>query len=59
MAADIYDLIFITGHNKRSILDHFDMAYRLENELERNGKIEPLKIVQNIVSNHVNCIYIR
>lgn len=59
VAAGITDLIFITGRNKRSISDHFDMAYELENELERNGKQELLKIVQNIVPKHVNCIYIR
>ncbi len=59
VAAGITDLIFITGRNKRSISDHFDMAYELENELERNGKHELLKIVRNIVPKNVNCIYIR
>jgi UTP--glucose-1-phosphate uridylyltransferase len=59
VAAGITDLIFITGRNKRSISDHFDMAYELENELERNGKTELLKMVQNIVPKNVNCIYIR
>ena len=59
VAAGITDLIFITGRNKRSISDHFDMAYELENELERNGKTELLQIVQNIVPKNVNCIYIR
>jgi UTP--glucose-1-phosphate uridylyltransferase len=59
VAAGITDLIFITGRNKRSISDHFDMAYELENELERNGKKELLSLVQNIVPSHVNCIYIR
>jgi len=57
--AGITDLIFIIGRNKRAIPDHFDMAYELENELERNGKNELLKIVQNIIPKHVNCIYIR
>lgn len=59
VAAGITDLIFITGRNKRSISDHFDMAYELENELERNGKKDLLALVQNIVPSHVNCIYIR
>ncbi len=59
VAAGITDLIFITGRNKRSISDHFDMAYELEHELERNGKQELLKIVRNIVPKNVNCIYIR
>jgi len=59
VAAGITDLIFITGRNKRSISDHFDMAYELENELERSGKQQLLSLVQNIVPSHVNCIYIR
>jgi len=59
VAAGITDLIFITGRNKRSISDHFDMAYELENELERNGKKQLLSVVQNIVPKYVNCIYIR
>lgn len=59
IAAGITDLIFITGRNKRSISDHFDMAYELENELERGGKAELLQIVRGIVPSHVNCIYIR
>ncbi len=59
VAAGITDLIFITGRNKRSISDHFDMAYELENELERKNKKEMLALVQNIVPKHVNFIYIR
>jgi UTP--glucose-1-phosphate uridylyltransferase len=59
VAAGITDLVFITGRNKRSISDHFDMAYELENELEHSGKKDLLALVQNIVPSHVNCIYIR
>src|SRR5205814_3918095 len=32
IAAGIKQLIFVTGKNKRSIEDHFDKAYELENE---------------------------
>ena len=59
VAAGIEDLIFITGRQKRSIPDHFDKAYELENELEVRGKKELLKIVRDIVPSHVTCIYIR
>lgn len=59
VAAGITNLIFITGRNKRSISDHFDMAYELENELERKNKQDMLTLVRNIVPKHVNCIYIR
>lgn len=57
--AGITELIFITGRNKRSIEDHFDKAYELEKELELKNKTHLLKMVQSIVPNHVNCIYIR
>jgi len=57
--AGITDMIFIIGRNKRAIPDHFDMAYELETELELNGKTELLKIVQNIIPKHINCIYLR
>src|SRR3569832_1079948 len=59
VAAGITDMIFITGRNKRSISDHFDMAYELENELERNGKEKLLSIVRSVIPRNVNCIYIR
>ncbi len=59
IAAGITELIFITGRNKRSIEDHFDKAYELETELELKNKTKLLDIVQNILPNNVNCIYIR
>jgi UTP--glucose-1-phosphate uridylyltransferase len=59
IAAGITELIFITGRTKRSITDHFDKAYELETELEKNGKIDKLEIVRNIIPNGVTCIYIR
>jgi len=59
VAAGITDMIFITGRNKRSISDHFDVAYELENELERNGKESLLKALRSIVPRSINCIYIR
>ena len=59
VAAGITDLIFITGRHKRAIEDHFDKAYELEMTLEAAGKTELLKIVQQVVPKHVNCIYIR
>lgn len=57
--AGITDLIFITGRAKRSIADHFDKAYELEAELEKKQKTAMLEIVQKIVPDNVNCIYIR
>ncbi|MBS3916180.1 MAG: UTP--glucose-1-phosphate uridylyltransferase GalU [Sulfuritalea sp.] len=59
VAAGITDMVFITGRNKRAIEDHFDMAYELEAELEARGKHELLRLVQETVPSHINCIYIR
>lgn len=59
IAAGVEDLIFVTGRTKRSIEDHFDKAYELENELTLKGKKDLLELVQNLLPSHVNCIYIR
>ena len=59
VAAGITDMVFITGRNKRAIEDHFDTAYELEAELAADGKHELLRIVQEVIPKHVNCIYIR
>ena len=59
IAAGVEDLIFVTGRTKRSIEDHFDKAYELENELAIKGKKDLLELVQNVLPSHVNCIYIR
>jgi len=58
-AAGITDMIFITGRNKRSIEDHFDKAYELENELELRKKTALLRAVQEATPRGINCIYIR
>jgi UTP--glucose-1-phosphate uridylyltransferase len=59
VAAGITDMVFITGRNKRAIEDHFDTAYELEAELESRGKTELLRMVQEVIPSHVNCIFIR
>lgn len=57
--AGITELIFVTGRNKRSIPDHFDKAYELENELANRGKSKMLDMVHNIIPPQVTCVYIR
>ncbi|MDH4233506.1 MAG: UTP--glucose-1-phosphate uridylyltransferase GalU [Gallionella sp.] len=59
VAAGITDMVFITGRNKRAIEDHFDKAYELEAELSAHNKDKLLKLVQDVIPSHVNCIYIR
>jgi UTP--glucose-1-phosphate uridylyltransferase len=58
-AAEVDQLVFITGRNKRSIEDHFDKAYELESELESAGKTKLLGIVRNVLPASVTCVYVR
>lgn len=58
LSSGIEDILVITGHNKKSIEDHFDKSYELEAELEKAGKEEMLKEVQKI-SSLVNIHFIR
>jgi UTP--glucose-1-phosphate uridylyltransferase len=57
--AGIDELIFVTSSSKRAIEDHFDKNYELECELEKKGKTELLKIVQEVVPANVTCVYVR
>ncbi|HHV48049.1 UTP--glucose-1-phosphate uridylyltransferase GalU [Azonexus hydrophilus] len=58
-AAGIRQMIFVTGRTKRSVEDHFDTAYELENELERAGKTELLAIARSIAPDDMICTYVR
>lgn len=59
IAAGATELIFITGKNKRSIEDHFDVAGELEAQLEASGKKKMLAMLHDILPSHVSCIFIR
>lgn len=59
LAAGIKEMVFVTGRSKRSIEDHFDKAYELENELEVRGKTEMLKYVRSLMPANMKCVYIR
>lgn len=54
----IEDIIIISGRNKRSIEDHFDKSYELEEILAKKGNWELLENIQSI-SNMANIHYIR
>jgi UTP--glucose-1-phosphate uridylyltransferase len=54
----IEDLIIITGRGKRAIEDYFDESPELEMHLRDHGKLETLKMVQD-VSSLVDIHYIR
>ena len=59
VAAGIDTMIFVTGRNKRAIPDHFDKAYELEMELEKNGKTKLLESLRNMLPSHISCVFIR
>jgi len=51
-------LIFVTNRYKHSIADYFDVAYELEQKLERAGKNELLAAVRNVIPKHVRCVFV-
>lgn len=59
LAAGIKEMVFVTGRSKRSIEDHFDKAYELENELELRGKHEMLQYVRTLMPSDMKCVFIR
>src|SRR6056297_3400025 len=56
--AGIEDILIILGRNKKSIEDHFDKSYELEDKLKAKGK-EDLLIGVEKISNLGNIHYIR
>lgn len=59
ISAGITELIFVTNYNKRAIEDHFDTHFELESLLKKQGKTSQLKVIQDIVPNHITCTYVR
>lgn len=58
VASGIEEIIIIIGRGKRSIEDHFDKSYELEDTLFKKNKFDMLADVQKI-SNLVNIVYVR
>lgn len=56
--ADIETIVIVTGFHKRSIEDHFDNFYELEDRLEKAGKTGELDIIRKI-SDMAEFIYLR
>ena len=59
VAAGIDHLVFVTGHTKKAIEDHFDRSAELEATLEAKGKTGLLARVRAVLPAHVTCMYIR
>jgi UTP--glucose-1-phosphate uridylyltransferase len=49
VSAGLLDVLMVTGRNKRSIEDHFDVAYELEDALRAKGDEKRLSQVQELV----------
>ena len=58
VASGIEEIVIIIGRGKRSIEDHFDKSYELEDALLRKNQSAMLEEVQKI-SNLVNIYYVR
>ncbi len=58
VASGIDEIILITGSNKRAIEDYFDYNRDLENQLQKTGKDDLLKIVRD-VSDLAQFVYVR
>ncbi|MGA1731796.1 MAG: UTP--glucose-1-phosphate uridylyltransferase GalU, partial [Burkholderiaceae bacterium] len=58
-AAGVREMIFVTGRNKRSIEDHFDVVAELEAELEAAGKHALRALLDDITPPDMVCLYVR
>ncbi len=57
LACDIHEFLIITGKHKRTIEDHFDYAFELEDKLRKSGKEKLLEEINRL--NKFNIAYIR
>tara|TARA_Y100001949_G_C15944092_1_gene311567 strand:- start:205 stop:1038 length:834 start_codon:yes stop_codon:yes gene_type:complete len=57
--AGIKEIIFITSHTKRSIEDHFNRNYDLEEKLNQAGKKESLKKINREIFKDITFTYIK
>ena len=58
ITSGIEEILIVTSSTQRSIEDHFDKTYLLEDTLAKKGKNDMLEMVQNI-SNMAQIHYIR
>ncbi len=58
VASGVKDVIIVTNWQKRSLEDHFDNSFELEEKLKESGKIKELEEIKRI-ANLANFIYIR
>ncbi|HEB76272.1 MAG TPA: UTP--glucose-1-phosphate uridylyltransferase GalU [Nitrospirae bacterium] len=56
-ACGINEFVIVTGRHKRSIEDHFDIVYELEEDLKQKGKDKLLEMINRL--SHLDFAYIR
>jgi len=59
MAAGIEEFIFVTGHGKSAIENHFDRSMELERSLEERGKTAELKLLRDTLPPEGSVFYTR
>jgi len=57
ISCKIKEIVIITGKNKRSIEDHFDFAFELEDKLKKSGKKKLIEEINRL--SKINIAYIR
>lgn len=57
--AGIEEIIFITSHTKRSIEDHFDQNFELEEKLNQSGKKEYIERINREIFKDIKFTYVR
>lgn len=57
IGCDIKEFVIITGKHKRTIEDHFDYAFELEEKLKKSGKEQLLEQINSL--NKIHIAYIR
>ena len=48
VASGITDILMVIGRGKRAIEEHFDRNFQLEDQLERQGKVEELRLIRRV-----------
>ncbi len=57
ISCGIKEIVIVTGKHKRSIEDHFDYAFELENKLKKSGKKNLIKEINRL--SRISIAYIR
>src|SRR5512135_3901783 len=57
ISCNIKEIVIITGKHKRSIEDHFDYAFELEDRLKKSGKKKLIEEINRL--SKINIAYIR